>query len=232
MISTDIRNKILSGVYPVNSRLPFERDLCEMYQASKMTVKKALDILVADGLIIKRRGSGTYVKDLSQDALNRISIGKQFLGTMANYADQKVTSKILHFEVIMPPKEVADKLNISEDSFVYDIARIRYVNNHALAVEQMYMPLDLIVGLKRKHLQNSIYRYIEENLNLKIQSAHRHITVRKTTSQEAEYLELMVDDPVAVVNQVAFLDTGSAFEYSTTLHRYDQFSVEMILTRN
>ncbi|MFP9075400.1 GntR family transcriptional regulator, partial [Enterococcus faecalis] len=65
LISSDIRKKILEGVYQANQQIPFEKDLCVEYDASKMTVKKALDMLVSEGLIIKRRGSGTFVKDLA-----------------------------------------------------------------------------------------------------------------------------------------------------------------------
>ena len=67
LISSDIRKKILEGVYQANQQIPFEKDLCVEYDASKMTVKKALDMLVSEGLIIKRRGSGTFVKDLATD---------------------------------------------------------------------------------------------------------------------------------------------------------------------
>lgn len=65
LIANDVRKKILEGVYQPNEQLPFEKDFCRMYKVSKMTVKKALDILVTEGLIYKRRGAGTFVMDLS-----------------------------------------------------------------------------------------------------------------------------------------------------------------------
>lgn len=57
-IASDIKEDILKGDYKPNEQLPFEKELCEKYNASRMTVKKALDLLVAEGLIVKRRGSG------------------------------------------------------------------------------------------------------------------------------------------------------------------------------
>lgn len=64
-IASAIRNRILTRDFEANEQLPFERDLCTDYGVSKMTVKKALDMLVSEGLIVKRRGAGTYVKDLA-----------------------------------------------------------------------------------------------------------------------------------------------------------------------
>ena len=67
---------------------------------------------------------------------------------------------------------------------------------------------------------------------MNIQSAHRTVAVRKATDFEAEELGLDKGDPVAVAEQVGYLDTGNAFEFSTAVHRYDKFAVEIVLTRN
>ena len=232
IISNDIRNKILNGEYVANQQIPFEKDLCVHYNASKMTVKKALDMLVSEGLIIKRRGSGTFVKDLSADAINRISLANQFRGTTALYPDKKVYSKVLNFSIEKVPEMAANKLNIAPDSFVYDIHRVRYVDDKPTVMEKIYMPIDLIPNLKEKNIKGSIYGYIKEALHLNIQSAHRTITVRKATDFEAEELGMEKGDPVAVAEQVGYLDTGSAFEFSTSIHRYDNFSAEFVLTSN
>ena len=87
IIANDMRKKILEGVYKANDQLPFEKDLCTHYDTSKMTVKKALDILVSEGLIIKRRGAGTFVKDLSVEDMKSLLISSQMIGTTAYYPD-------------------------------------------------------------------------------------------------------------------------------------------------
>ncbi len=231
LISNDIRKKILEGVYQANEQIPFEKDLCVEYDASKMTVKKALDMLVTEGLIIKRRGYGTFVKDLSRDEIERIAVANQFRGTTALNVGKEVKSTILEFQVVEASNPVKNKLNMKEDSFVYDIYRVRYIDGRPEVMEKMYMPIDLIPGLKKNNIEGSIYEYIEEDLGLKIQSGHRSISVRKATDLEQQYLEIEPGDPVAVAEQIAYFDTGVAFEYSISVHRYDSFSVEFILTR-
>lgn len=230
-IANELRKQILSGEYVPNQQLPLEKELCERFEVSKMTVKKALDILVSEGLIIKRRGYGTFVKDLNQVEIQRLMMSRQFMGTSALYEAGAVRSKILNFSVDVATEHVSNSLNIERDSFVYNIHRVRIVNGKPLAIERTYMPIDVIPGLKLENVNGSIYEYIEETLNASIQSAHRKITVRKSDDFESKELELVKGDPVAIVEQTGYLNTGELFEYSLSTHKYDEFQVEFVLTR-
>ena len=64
-IAIDMKEKIEAGVYKPNEQLPFESEMCEFYGVSRITVKKAMDLLVSQGLIVKRRGAGTFVKNIT-----------------------------------------------------------------------------------------------------------------------------------------------------------------------
>lgn len=230
-IANDFRNQIANGLLKANEQLPFEKDICEKYSTSKMTVKKALDILVSEGLIVKRRGSGTFVKSISENDINNLMVTNQFRGLTALYSSHKVTSRLLKFEVIASSETVRDKLSLSENEFVYNILRVRYVDDCPYVIENTFMPINLIIGLKKQHAEESIYSYIEGTLKLKIQSSHRIITVQKSDDFQQKYLSLEKSDPVAVVKQVSYLDNGTAFEYSTTVHDYKHFSFETVIIR-
>lgn len=230
-IYRDLKERILNGEFKTSEQLPFEKDLCARYDASKMTVKKALDLLVEDGLIIKRRGAGTFVKGLSENEMIRMSVSSQLKGLSKFSRNSEVTSKILSFDIIRAPENIYKYLNISQDSFIYDIHRVRYVEGVPTVIEKTYMPIELISGLREKHLYHSIYQYIEEELELTIQSSHRRYTVRKASDFEAKNLEVNTGDPVAIAEQIVFLDNGKTMEYSFSTHRADQFSAEFIITR-
>lgn len=230
-IYRDIKDRIVQGEFKANEQLPFEKDLCIAYDVSKMTIKRSLDLLVDEGLIIKRRGSGTFVKDLSNNEILRMGVSNQLKG-LSKFSDQKkVTSKILNFDVIRAEESIADKLNIPPNSFIYDLYRVRYVEGKPTVIEKTFMPITLIPGLTEEHAHGSVYEYIEKDLDLTIQSAHRKFTVRKATSEEIHYLNLNEGDPVAVAEQTVYLDNGKAMEYSFSIHRYDEFSAEIIITR-
>jgi GntR family transcriptional regulator len=230
-ILNDLRNQIIKGALPANHQLPFEKDLCTKYNVSKMTVKKALDILVTEGLIVKKRGAGSFVKNIPSDDMDRLLIANQFRGVSALYSNHNVTSKLLYFEIITSDEITSSRLNLVQDAFVYKIIRVRYVDDVPMCIEKTFMPIEVIPGLRREHALQSIYSYIQEGLGLKIQSAHRTISVRKSTTFEQEHLLLVKHDPVAIVEQVAYLDNSTSFEYSVSIHHYDRFSFETVIIR-
>ena len=202
--------------------------LSEKYNVSKMTVKKALDLLVNDGLIIKRRGSGTFVKDITEKEIQRIIEKKQFSGLTTTSIGHKVTSKVLEFKIINATKEIADILKIEEDEFIYFVHRVRYVDDKAVVIEKTYIPLNLIPGMKLADVKKSIYGYIKDKLGLNIQSAHSTVRAMKSDELDRKYLNLEKDEPILEVERVAYLDNGKVFEYSFSRHRYDKFEFKSI----
>ncbi|WP_195959376.1 GntR family transcriptional regulator [Clostridium saudiense] len=227
-IAFDIKEDILSEKYKPNEQLPFEKELCEKYNVSKMTVKKALDLLVNDGLIIKRRGSGTFVKDITEKEIQRIIEKKQFSGLTTTSIGHKVTSKVLEFKIINATKEIADILKIEEDEFIYFVHRVRYVDDKAVVIEKTYIPLNLIPGMKLADVKKSIYGYIKDKLGLNIQSAHSTVRAMKSDELDRKYLNLEKYEPILEVERVAYLDNGKVFEYSFSRHRYDKFEFKSI----
>lgn len=228
IIAVDIREDILKGIYKPNEKLPFEKEICSKYNASKMTVKKALDLLVSEGLIVKRRGSGTFIKDITEKEIHGIIDKKQFAGLTYNNIEHKVTTKVLEFAVINADEKISSMLKIEVGDFVYLINRVRYVDKEPLVMEKTYMPLSVIPGVKMKDVEGSIYNYIREELGFKIQSAHSTIRADKSSESDRKYLKLKSDEPIIEVERVAYLDNGKAFEYSFARHRYDKYEFKTI----
>ncbi|MDD8048427.1 MAG: GntR family transcriptional regulator [Thomasclavelia sp.] len=219
-IADDIRSKIYNKKYTYGQKLPYETALCLQYKCNKETMKKSLEILVKEGLIIRRRGAGTFVKDY--DPLNEgiksntnaaLGLTKRFEGI------SKVESEVITFEVIPTDELIGKKLQVEIGSFVYHIIRRRLVDKKPYSIEIIYMPISLVTNLTLDDIQNSLYEYIEKNLNLKIQSAHQTITSAISTQLEQDYLNLKKTEPYIQVEQVAYLSNGSIFEYS--INRFD-----------
>ena len=230
-IALDIQKKINNGQYLPNDQLPLEKEMCIQYNVSRITIKKAMDKLVMNGSVVKRRGAGTFVKDVDHEEITDISTSKQFNGFSGSHRGEKIETKVIDFKVINPSQEIANKLKMEKDDFVYYICRVRYADGEPCVVEYTYMPIDVISGIKRDMLTGSIYRYIEEDLKLKIKSAHR--TVRALVGSELEKEALDINDtmPILQVEQIAFLDNGQHFEYSKSSHRGDKFEFKSISVR-
>ena len=221
-IAAKLRKDIMSGKYSAGQQLPLEKEMCAQYDVSRITIKRAMDQLVKQGLVVKRRGSGTFVKSLDDTDVKELGMANQFNGFTATFKGRKVNTKVLRFDIIHPTSEVANKLQMSTDDFIYYVVRVRSLEGEPIVIEYTQMPIQLIPGLKRQIIEKSIYSYIENDLKLKIQSAHR--TVRAIMPTEEEKKELAIEGilPLLEVEQVAFLDDGRPFEYSVAHHRGDK----------
>lgn len=232
-IADDLRQAIRQGKYTSGDQLPLEKDMCDKYKVSRVTIKRAVDVLVNQGLVTKRRGSGTFVKTLDDNYAKQLSIstGNQFCGFMETHKGSNVSTKVLKFEIIHPTEEVAVKLQMSTKDFVYDIIRLRLLDGVPWVIEYTMMPIQLVPGIRHEILEHSIYHHIEKTLKLSIQSAHRIVRAVRSTELEQEQLQLPPDAPLLEVEQVAFFSDGHPFEYSISHHRADKSEFSAISIR-
>lgn len=229
-ILNELRKEITDGIYRESEKIPKERELCEIYHASKMTVKKAVDILVNEGYLTKKQGSGTYINSLGRmnPLTDAIHVSEPTSYTLA-HKGQNVTSKILTFTVIPADKRIATHLRLNEQDFIYQIYRVRYVDGNPSCVEEVYLPINIIIGLNREHLQHSIYEYITAELKLKPKSFHKFIYSRPSNNLEIKELRLSSNEPVTIIEQVAFLDNGTPYEYSIVSHKYNTYKFKTVI---
>ena len=227
LIEQDIQRKIEEGIYKPNDQLPMEREMCEEYGVSKITVKRAMDALVSKGLILKRRGSGSFVQDIDirdgRGAFGSVSCEVGGFTVDMESTGRQISSIVHLFEVVIPPEKVVEQLKISADTFTYHILRTRCLDVVPAATEETWMPIDVIPGLKLEHLQGSIYSFIRDELGHKVHSAHRTLRARMPDAQVQSFLKLENSVPVFEVEQICFLDDRRIFEYSVTEHPGDKY---------
>ena len=217
-----------------NDKLPTVVDLCDRYGVSKITVKRAFEILTEKGLIASKRGSGTYVKNTTElfdtGGVDPLLVGKdgtredtfgftrpdQPIGFTASHSarGRSVSSVVYDFSVTNPPESVARHLSISPDDFTYYFCRARRLEDDPITIEYTYMPIDVTPGLKRDQLYHSVYSFVQDTLGLKISSFHRIIRAVGATEEEAGRLRLDAGTPLLEISQVGFLDDGTPFEFS------------------
>lgn len=225
-IADDIRRKINNNEYSRGQKLPYEYVLCANYRCNKTTMKKALEILVKEGLIVRRRGAGTFVKE--QDTLTQSAAQSSSHGLTHTYPAAKVTSKIIEFEVIAADEMLAHHLHIEEGSFVYHIIRHRLIDGKSHSLEYTYIPISIIPNLKRSNLEGSIYDYIENDLNLKIHGVHKIMHTVESGSLDRGILGIKKGHPAIEIEQVGYLSSGVIFEYSLSRYDYKDFKTSFV----
>ena len=219
-------NEFEQGVYKKGERLPTTPQLCQIYGVSNTTVKRAMDVLESYGLVARRRGSGVYVKEITVPRTSEVHQGsssQQMTGMTAENQDSKavIGSDVKEFSVSHPTDTMAQSLDMAADEFVYRICRVRTVDGTPKVVEYTFMPINTIPGLREHTLHESIYQFIEQDLGLKIGSAHRTIKAVMPTPDERAWLNIGENEPLLEVSQIAYLADGTPFEYSISRHTSD-----------
>ena len=224
-IANILRDRIANGVYPVDSMLPIQSELSKEFGVSRMTIKKAVEILTIEGLIFSKQGNGTRV-------LNSSFWDKEDSKFRLKNDERKLTSQIIQFAVEFPEAEIAERLQVEMIVPVYKIIRLRLLDDQPYVLEHTYMPCDLVPGLDESILLQSIYAYLWDELNLKFAGSYRHITAEKPDEYDQNYLACQETDPILQVEQVVYLETGRPIEYSKSRNRFDTRGYSLLDVKN
>ncbi|WP_412989106.1 GntR family transcriptional regulator [Pediococcus siamensis] len=219
-ISEKIRKKILMGNYKAGSLLPDQNQLAEDFNTTRITIRKAIQALIIEGLVYTKRGAGTFVrKDYLQ---NLDDMGSQIdkpLGTTATHPDKDVSSKVLLLDARLPSKVEQEGLMISPTDPVYVIERVRFVDGELFGWEHTIMPTQ-VAPITMDVLKNSIYRYLTQKCHLTISGSHRIVVAAKATQKDVEAMGVAIGEPVLIIKQVSYLEDGEPFEFSESHFPY------------
>ncbi len=221
-IANTLRTRIKNGDYPAASFLPKQTELVEEFQVSRMTVQKALEILMMEGLVSSKKGVGTTVLDHPFPTKDT-SVLSEYEGLSSEMAQahRPLTSQVIEFGVEFPDETVQERLRLTEEEPVYKIIRLRVVEGEPFVLEYTYMPLKLVPEMKKEILEHSVYQYIRQQLGLRISGAYRTIRADKATDYDKLYLKAQPDDPILEIRQIVYQQEGKPFEYSRSRNRYD-----------
>lgn len=227
MVADKIRQRIRGGIYSVGSLIPDQVSLAEEFNVSRMTVKKGMDILELEGLILRKRGAGTIVKKTALTDGLTVNV-MEYDGLTKQLSNRDVKSKIIAFSLDFPDEYLREKLMIEKHNPIYKIIRLRVVDGNPYILEHTIMDAQLIPGINEEVMHQSIYSYIKNELNLEFGGAHRIIQADKSSEYDQKYLNCAKDDPVLEIEQLVYLEDGTPFEYSRSRSRYDTRSYDVV----
>lgn len=220
-IYDDILNKIENNIYKFGDSLPSESDLMKEYEASRDTIRKSLNMLVTNGYITKARGKLATVNDIHK---LKFPIAKITSFSELSHREHMESKTILEeFQIVKNNKSIMEKLNLTEEQEVWSILRTRQIDGERVILDQDYILRDIIHTLTEEVCTDSIYKYIEEELNIQIGYAQKEITVQKVSELDRKYLDIKDDEMIVVVKSYTYLTDGRLFQYTISKHRADRF---------
>ena len=224
-----LENYITSNHLPPNTKIPSERDLCEMWGINRTTLRFAVDMLVESGQLYRKKGSGTYI---AESKLVRNLLGVNSLSTEVRQLGLPFSTHILSLRVIECTKQVSKKLHIPLGQNVYECIRVRSIEGVPCIMETMYLDQNQCLDLEKYyHDKSSIYSIFENIYKKTLVAGEEKISVTYVSEEEAALLDLEEGEPVFFATGVTTMTDGVPLEYYKQLFRADRFKFVSMIKR-
>ena len=220
-VMQDLKRRINDNQIP-DKRLPDERSLSESYEVSRSSVKRALNVLAQQGIIFKKRGSGTFVNPLYIKNQAVFSYEGRNLGVTDSMRvdGKKPGIKLLDFQVIPATPELQQDLFLNADDFVYQIKRLRLLDQQPIMIETGFIPIKIMPELSTTVASGSIFNYLEDIKHVSVTKSFMTVGAEPSDDKDQELLSLKPTEPVGVMSGIFFLDDGTPFEVSNMRIHY------------
>jgi GntR family transcriptional regulator len=229
-VEQDMRERITSGVWQAGQMLPAEMELCTLYGVSRTTLRQAISALVDEGLILRERGRGSFIRSSMVTAGPRGLTS--FTGELA-ILGMKAGSRLLSRRVIGASAELARRLRVEEDTPLIVLKRVRYANEDPIGIQEAHLPLARFPELEQLDMTNiSLYRYLEEHYRVVVAEAEEIFRAISITGEDARILQVPDGQSGFGVERLTFNGTNEPFEFVTSVLRGDRYQLQLFLRAN
>ena len=223
-----IKNLLLQslekGEWNAGDLIPPEVELAKRYNVSQGTVRKAVDELAAENLLVRRQGRGTFVATHQES-----KIRFRFLSMKADDGtDFKTGSTILDVKHTVPPEAVRAHLELNKKDTAVQISRLLSFDNTPAVVEEIWLPSQIFADVTLDKLINykgTLYGWFEAEYNVRMIRAVENLHAVVATPQVAQLLEVSAVEPLLFVERLSYTYADKPVEvrhgwYLTAAHHY------------
>lgn len=214
-----IKKEIDGGVWEIGQRLPSERDLADDYEVSRMTLRQAITLLVEEGILERRVGSGTYV------ASHRVQ--EKMRGTTSFTEIVRSQGKTPSTQLISYQRKPANETEIQQlqlkaTDTVVRMERVRFADNVPLVFEVASIPEKLIQSFNQEDITEHFFQTLTDN-GYEIGKSQQTIYAKNASERVANYLKVPKNHAVLALTQVSYFTDGRPFEYVHSQYVGDRF---------
>lgn len=204
------------GGLEAGTRLPPERELARRLHVARMTVRHALDSLERRGLVARQvgRGGGTFVAE-----------PKLELTGLAALSDQLRALGLTAGARVLRAREVRTGPSQLGEGPAYELVRVRLANAEPVALERMWLPVDVFPDLLEQPLEGSLYELMREHYGEAPARAEERLEPLLADRGDASALAIEPGAPVFRVERVAYASSGRTIEFSRDIFRGDRVRV-------
>jgi GntR family transcriptional regulator len=215
-LARKIGEALKAGRYQAHEALPSERLLSEGLGISRVTARKAIDQLVEQGLIVRRRGSGNYIAPRLEQPLSKLTsfseeLHRRGYTPSSRWLVRAITSA-------MPEEQLS--LGLSPNARVARLERLRLADDVAMAFEVSILPQDVLPNPEA--VKGSLYEYLTKQGNAPSR-ALQHIRALNANAKLSEQLGVPLGQAVLFITRIGYLESGQAVELTHSYCRSDYY---------
>jgi GntR family transcriptional regulator len=211
---------LIESLSPGDS-IPSERQLSVDLGVSRLTLRAALDDLVREGYVVRRRGAGTFVSE------PKVAKG---VGTVSSFSHDmrergmKPASRTLDLQVVPAGARLGRILHVSPSEPVAVIKRLRLADQEPMAIELLHVRQSLVPGLTAADLEtNSFYDLLGERYQVEIVGGTQTVEPTVTNEEESNALGVPLHSPALLFERVTRATTGDVVEFTSSTYRGDRY---------
>lgn len=224
-----ILKQIKDGTYKVEDPIPTEKELSEMYNISRTTVRQAITELVQEGWLYRVKSKGTFVRNPK--------ISQSFTQAIGSFNDQiralgmNPSTEVLDFKVINAPESVAEQLKLQQKDKVIYIHRRRFADNEPIVMVKTYLPYEKCRFVLDHNLVNgSLYSILGTKNETTISKILRYIEAVEANDYDVENLDVAPGSAIQKFLSIGYNADDEPLEYSLARYRGDKNRFEIVIT--
>lgn len=225
-LTASFRERITSGEWSRGAQIPTETELCEAYDVSRTTVRQALALLERDGLLVRGRGKGTFVRDpsltIAPRSVTSFSAELRDLG-------MRPGSRILATTVVAASEEMAAELDIEAGTELISLRRLRTADGRPIGIQHTLLIAARFSGLAGLLSDDSsLYQVLQDYYGVAASGATEVFKVAAVSGEDAKLLDCEPGQPAFHVVRVAFDDHG-VYERTFSILHGDRYQIRIAL---
>lgn len=214
-----LKKKIDDGFWEIGQRLPSERDLADDYEVSRMTLRQAITLLVEEGILERRVGSGTYVASHRVQEKMR---GTTSFTEIVHSQGKTPSSQLISYQRKPANETEIQQLQLKATDTVVRMERVRFADNVPLVFEVASIPEKLIQSFNQEDITEHFFQTLMDN-GYEIGKSQQTIYAKNASECVANYLKVPKNHAVLTLTQVSYFTDGRPFEYVHSQYVGDRF---------
>ncbi len=211
-ITQNCRDLIESGQVHPGEGLPSEWELSALYGVSRLTIRRAMDELVRSGLLNRRHGVGTFVASSTEAQIlpSELSFTKNM-----QRIGRRPSSRVVSLQVVAATPEIAQQLDLQAGAPIFELVRVRLVDDEPLMLETSYLSNERFPDLTRADLNTgSLYDFLSKHYQVNVVALDQVLEPTLLTNREADLLNVKRRAPAILSEIVGFTADGAPIEYT------------------